>query len=40
MAEHFGIRVSYWTVVPVLLGALLMTRSLVADRVVRETPAE
>lgn len=40
MAEHFGIRVSYWTVVPVLLAALLMTRALVAEPRLRETPAE
>lgn len=39
MAEHFGIRVSYWTVVPVLLAALLTTRSLVAAPALQDAPA-
>jgi MFS family permease len=40
MAEHFGIRLSYWTVVPVLLAALLMTRALVAEPALQDSPAE
>lgn len=28
LAEHFGIRTSYWVIVPVLVGALLMTGAL------------
>lgn len=32
IAEQFGIRSSYWTVVPVLLAALLTTRALLAER--------
>lgn len=28
VAEHFGVRVSYWTVVPVVVAALLATRAL------------
>ncbi|MBB4520593.1 MFS transporter [Rhizobium leguminosarum] len=31
VAEHFGIRFSYWAVVPVLAAALLVTRALAAD---------
>lgn len=31
VAEHLGIRLSYWVVVPVLAAALLVTRALAAD---------
>jgi predicted MFS family arabinose efflux permease len=31
VAEHFGIRFSYWAVVPVLAAALLVTWALAAD---------
>ena len=32
IAEYFGIRYSYWTVAPVLLAALLVTKALAASR--------
>jgi MFS family permease len=28
IAEHFGIRFSYWTVVPVIVAALVVTKAL------------
>ena len=30
IAEHFGIRFSYWTVVPVIIAALVVIRALAA----------
>ena len=30
IAEHFGIRLSYWTVVPVIVAALVVTKALAA----------
>jgi hypothetical protein len=32
IAEHLGVRFSYWAVIPIVVAALLITRALAAER--------